>query len=70
MPKTIHKYREDQQYKILKSLLPNLSQLQIDKIYLTNPHDGDKVEELLNNLSLDPKIESKVLKLMFTSWDK
>ena len=63
MPKTIHRYREDAAYKKLRSLLKEYDQYLVDDLYLASSFD--QKEERLNNLNLDPKTESRVVRLIF-----
>ena len=63
MPQTIHRYREDAAYKKLRSLLKDYDQHLIDDLYLAA--SINQKEERLNSLNLDPKTESRVVRLVF-----
>ncbi len=61
--KTIHRYRETEQYKKLASLLEGYSQHTIDNLYMSlagNSLSRELLEDRLDALNLDPKVESQV----------
>ena len=60
---TIHRYRETDQYKKLASLLEGYSQHTIDDLYMSlagNMPSREKLDDRLDALNLDPKIEHQV----------
>ena len=62
MPETIHRYREDTAYKKLRSILKEYDLYLVDDLYLASTIT--QIEDRLNNLNLDPKTESRVLRLI------
>ena len=61
--KTIHRYRETEQYQKLASLLEGYSQHTIDNLYMSlagNSLSRELLEDRLNALNLDLKIEHQV----------
>ena len=61
--KTIHRYRENEQYKKLASLLEGYGQYTIDNLYMSLAGDSlsrELLEDRLDALNLDPKLEHQV----------
>ena len=59
--KTIHRYRENEQYKKLASLLEGYGQYTIDNLYMSLAGDSlsrELLEDRLDALNLDPEIRT------------